>query len=320
MKDICAGQNGAAVEDVQQRLVSLGYAIADEELDASSFGPTTVKAVRSFRSQQGLPAGDCVDETTWVELVDATYKMGDRTLYLRVPPFHGADVSHLQMTLNVLGFSCGEVDGTYGPHTEAAVREFQANSGIFPDGTAFQETFDAIDRLHHVWMGKAAPADFSKPRFGLSRAAEVLERNRIVATGTDPISRNIVSRLWNVGLATTADARIVLVDALNDEILRRMAPYDVALLVTTSEIRDASEIGEGTLYVRADNLDELGDRVTSAIASAPGLPCRLRVELPGMNSYDGSVTDHDVQSAAVTLLDALCAALGDDARAEGKHR
>ncbi|MFR7797329.1 MAG: peptidoglycan-binding domain-containing protein [Collinsella sp.] len=56
----------------------------------------------------------------------------------------------LQKALNVLGFACGEDDGYFGPHTEAALQQFQENVGLFADGMAFQDT-TPINRLHHVW-------------------------------------------------------------------------------------------------------------------------------------------------------------------------
>ena len=49
-----------------------------------------------------------VGDATWAALVDATFTLGDRMLYLRVPHFHGHDVRVLQQALNVLGFACGE--------------------------------------------------------------------------------------------------------------------------------------------------------------------------------------------------------------------
>ena len=153
MDPIAIGMQGPAVEDVQSRLVSLGYKIDDKETSAREYGPSTADAVRSFRSDQALPVGDAVDMSCWSKLVDASYKLGDRTLYLRLPNFHGSDVRTLQNALNALGFSCGEADGYFGPHTEAALQQFQENVGLFADGMAFQDTFSYINRLHHVWEG-----------------------------------------------------------------------------------------------------------------------------------------------------------------------
>lgn len=312
MEPIVAGHSGSEVEDVQQRLVRLGYKIASDELADSRFGATTAKAVRAFRSDSDLPASDQIDDAAWIALVDATYQMGDRSLYLRLPYFHGADVSHLQMALNVLGFSCGEVDGYYGPHTEAAVREFQANSGLYPDGMAFQDTFDAIDRLHRVWLGRETSPTFSEARFGLSRAVDVLEDTRIVACGCDPISRNVVGRMWNVALATTNGANFSLVDSIDSPDSEYLRDCDLALILTTAPVTKASQLPEGSIYVRANSLDELGSRVVSAMRASAGKPYYMRVELANMNSYDGSVTAHDVQSAAITLLDAICSSLSGE--------
>ncbi|MBS5449894.1 MAG: peptidoglycan-binding protein [Coriobacteriia bacterium] len=312
MKPICKGQTGPAVEDVQHRLITLNYTVDPGECEATEFGPTTLVAVRAFRSAEGLPAGDEIDDQAWAALVDATYQLGDRTLYLRLPYFHGADVSHLQMTLNVLGFSCGEVDGYYGPHTEAAVREFQDNAGLYADGMAFQDTFDAIERLHHVWMGKTASPEFSKPHTGLVRAVDVLSRTRVLACGVDPISRSMVSRMWNVACATTPDASFTLTDTAGQRDPAMLAKADVVLTVSTVELPEHKELSEGTLNVIVSDLALLPGRVASALQSLPAgapRPLRLRVELPGLNNYDGSVTDRTVQSVAITLLDALCAAL-----------
>lgn len=88
-------------------------------LTASTFS-STCDAVRMFRQSEGLPPGDFVDERTWSALVDASFSLGDRMLYLRMPHFHGADVRSLQKILEVLGFVVGRSDGIFGAHTERA--------------------------------------------------------------------------------------------------------------------------------------------------------------------------------------------------------
>ena len=321
MKPIAHGQSGAAVEDVQQRLVSLGYKISKSELDASLFGNATRKAVRAFRSQQGLPAGDTVDDATWVELVDETYKLGDRTLYLRLPYFRGADVSHLQTTLNVLGFSCGQVDGLYGPHTETAVREFQANMGILADGMAFQDTFDAIERLHHVWMGKTASPEFSVPHMGFARAVNVLEERRIVVGATDPIARNVANRLWNVACATTGEAQVRLFESEDFETLGAVRRddedgFDLLLIVSTAPLGADEELPAGTVNIVCDeDARTLTQRLSATVAGCPlDRPCCVRTEFADLNRYDGSVTGRVVQTTAIGLLDAVCSALNADTR------
>ncbi len=134
MDPITPGSTGAAVEDIQERLVRLDYVIDDSEREKNTYGPSTAKAVARFRLDHDLSLGEDVDTATWMLLVDESYQLGDRTLYLRLPNFHGNDVRQLQERLNILGFSCGKPDGQYGVHTEAAVKLFQESVGELADG------------------------------------------------------------------------------------------------------------------------------------------------------------------------------------------
>ena len=212
MEPITTGMQGAAVEDVQSRLLQLGYTIDADEVADKRFGTTTEQAVGTFRLDSGLAAGYAVDIPCWSALVDASYKLGDRTLYLRMPNFHGADVKALQRALNVLGFACGEDDGYFGPHTEAALQQFQENVGLFADGMAFQDTYAYINRLHHVWEGKPSVTE-AESRIGFARAANVLERFQIAVIGEDPIARSVASRMWNIATATTDNSGMMLCDS-----------------------------------------------------------------------------------------------------------
>ena len=78
MEPITTGMQGAAVEDVQSRLLQLGYTIDDAEVADKRFGTTTEQAVGTFRLDSGLAAGYAVDIPCWSALVDASYKLGDR--------------------------------------------------------------------------------------------------------------------------------------------------------------------------------------------------------------------------------------------------
>ncbi|MBT2298985.1 peptidoglycan-binding protein [Variovorax paradoxus] len=57
-------------------------------------------------------------------------------LRLTFPPMHGALVKKLQKALKAQGIDPGTIDGVFGPHTEAAVRAFQMQSELVPDGEA----------------------------------------------------------------------------------------------------------------------------------------------------------------------------------------
>jgi N-acetylmuramoyl-L-alanine amidase len=127
---IARGSVGPEVEDVQRRLDGLGHACSGDE--RGEFGPATDRAVRTFQQQRGLPADGIVGDDTWRALVGASYRLGDRMLYVTRPMLQGDDVRDLQRRLNRLGFDAGYDDGVYGPETFEAVREFQLNVGLAP--------------------------------------------------------------------------------------------------------------------------------------------------------------------------------------------
>lgn len=65
-------------------------------------------------------------------------------LRLTFPPMHGNLVKKLQQALKSKGIDPGDVDGVFGPHTEAAVRAFQLQSSLVPDGEAGKSTLSAL--------------------------------------------------------------------------------------------------------------------------------------------------------------------------------
>jgi N-acetylmuramoyl-L-alanine amidase len=75
-----------------------------------------------------------VGPDTWRELVEASWRLGDRPLYLRNPPLRGDDVHSLQARLNALGLNPGREDGIFGRDTDRAVRAFQREYGVPEDG------------------------------------------------------------------------------------------------------------------------------------------------------------------------------------------
>lgn len=300
MDSIKQGMQGPAVEDVQTRLASLGYAIDEHELEGSDYGASTAKAVSGFRVASGLATGDEVDSVCWSALVDASYKLGDRTLYLRLPNFHGADVRALQQALNVLGFACGIDDGYFGPHTEAALQQFQENVGLFADGMAFQDTFNYIKRLHHVWKDKPSVVNIdSEARSGFARAASVLEHVNVAVGGEDAIARNIASRIWNIASATTENSGVVLYDSEEPQ------DMDVIFVVASEPLPESAAPVATITLAECTNLSQ---RIRTAIAASTQKPARVRFELTGLTRY-GTFTSSDAQTLAIRLLDGVCDAL-----------
>ncbi len=140
------GNRGEAVRDVQHRLLAAGLRVDADELDGT-FGASTERAVQEFQRRRGLPPDGLVGLDTWNQLVEAGYRIGDRTLYLRSPAFRGDDVRELQRMLNALGFDAGKEDGILGAQTSGAVRDFQHNVGARIDGIVGLDTVRSLEGM-----------------------------------------------------------------------------------------------------------------------------------------------------------------------------
>jgi N-acetylmuramoyl-L-alanine amidase len=145
VETIGPADRGDDVRDVQRRLLELGFHVDSAEV--GEYGTSTEAAVRGFQQERGLLVDGVVGPQTWRELVEAGYALGDRVLYLHHPQYRGDDVRTLQRRLNLLGFDPGREDGILGEQTAQAVREFQRNVGLRPDGIAASTTLQALDRL-----------------------------------------------------------------------------------------------------------------------------------------------------------------------------
>lgn len=141
------GSKGPKVADLHERLTKLGYQIDVAELQSSIFGPSTEKSVRRFQQTAGLLVDGIVGPQTWDALLAHGFRLGDRLLYYREPMIRGSDVMDLQSRLNALGFDCGRADGVFGPRTESALRQFQAQAGVLADGVFGPESLAALRTL-----------------------------------------------------------------------------------------------------------------------------------------------------------------------------
>ena len=297
MESIRRGDRGAAVEDVQQRFVRIGL-MQPGAIDGV-FGDVTADAVRAFREQVGLPVSEEVDEKTWSALVDASYHMGDRTLYLRMPYFHGHDVLELQHALGALGFPCGREDGIFGAYTEDAVRKFQHNMGLPADGIVGAYTFAAVRNLHHSWEGKKPiPMQLN---LGFARASNVLESNALCLFGTDEFTRGVASRMSNLALATNPSSKILSADSL-------LVQPDESMMLVRIALPSAEDAGDSPRVLFAPD-ETLALRLAPALEAARrSKPSRVTIELPG-TMWEDAGEDRSSQHFAITLLDALCSAL-----------
>jgi peptidoglycan hydrolase-like protein with peptidoglycan-binding domain len=288
---------GDAVADVQRRLLSLGYELGPSGVDGVYLG-STMAAVKDFQHTRGLPEDGVVGPITWSALVDETFVLGDRMLYLRSPHLHGRDVRLLQSALNALGFACGEPDAIFGAFTERAVREFQRNTAQHDDGIVGTDTVRAVLNLQHVWQDKDPRAPVAL-RCAPARAADALAHASISIGWTGEVARSVAERVANLATATRDEARVVVTPA------SQAGPADVSLTICGATSCDAEA---AQVVVRAGERDHmLPLRMLTAIGGAQSAET-VRVGLVGFEE----VGELFLQRAAVDLLDAVCSAVAGE--------
>lgn len=194
------GSSGDAVRDLQRRLVIAGHLVAGSAA-SGYYCVATEHAVLSFQRARGLRAHGRCDEATWSTLVEASWSLGDRLLFLASPHLRGDDVVELQNLLTRLGFDCGRIDGIYGPDTTSAVAEFQSNSGLLVDGACGRDTVVALTRLsRHTGAGPGIAT--VREAESLRQAGRSLHQRRIVLGhfgGVAPLVRALARVMRHAG-------------------------------------------------------------------------------------------------------------------------
>ncbi len=157
------GDSGPEVTFIQERLRQLGYF---NQSPTRRFGSATRDAVIRFQRDTGLPADGIVGSQTESALfaefgqrkgiatqdfssrrrTDVLLRQDDRDRPLDVlrRGDRTPEVRQLQERLRREGYDPGRVDGVFGLRTERAVRQFQREKGLFPDGIAGRETLAAL--------------------------------------------------------------------------------------------------------------------------------------------------------------------------------
>jgi N-acetylmuramoyl-L-alanine amidase len=267
------GDGGNEVADIQERLVALGATIEAAER-GGTFGRSTESAVRWFQGERNLRVDGLVGADTWEQLVEAGWRLGDRTLYHRSPLFRGDDVRELQRKLNALGFDAGKEDGLYGPKTDAALRQFQRNVGDQPDGIVGPHTLSVLRRMR-------------PPEAGPSRAV-VREREELT-TPRGPIVGRVIVVDVGEGPEQGGDAHRRAAEALVLEL--RAAGADPRLLAGNGDLSAPSE--------RARSANDSGAaacitvEMTARDRHGPGGP---------VCSYFGSRTTHSPSGLVLAQL------------------
>ncbi len=137
-----ASAHAAGSADIAALQVALrGAGLYQQTIDGSA-GPGTRAAVQRFQAMKGLPVDGVAGAATRAALGRrGGPSYGTRTLRLGLA---GWDVAALQFRLAWHGFPSGSIDGGFGSHVQAAVRRFQAYSGVVADGTAGPQTLGLL--------------------------------------------------------------------------------------------------------------------------------------------------------------------------------
>ena len=196
------GDRGDAVRDLQDRLTQCGYKITQDGV----FGPETGDALRAFQDRRGVRVDGVCGSETWSALIESSYALGDRLLYLHAPMLRGDDVAELQHRLNALGFDAGREDGILGPESEGALRQFQRERGLVPDAVCGPATITALLNVGALAAGSVAAV---RERDDLRRHARRLRDRRlfvVVDPGLAALGAAIRRQLLDEGATVVFDA------------------------------------------------------------------------------------------------------------------
>ncbi|MEO0408770.1 MAG: peptidoglycan-binding protein, partial [Cyanobacteria bacterium P01_A01_bin.135] len=147
------GDLGQRVTQLQQRLADLGFYSGAVDGD---FGEATEAAVQRFQTARGLTVDGLVGSATQAALEqpapqpadssDSATRTPDPNDGLLERSESGDAVADLQRRLATLNYYDGPIDGSYGPQTEEAVSQFQADNNLATDGVAGPATLAAIEQ------------------------------------------------------------------------------------------------------------------------------------------------------------------------------
>ena len=138
------GSKGPQVDALQDKLIKLGYLTQEQKATGPGiFGPKTEAGVKAFQSDVKLPVNGKLDAATDRAMNDVISGLG------RDGQVKNEQVTKaIQDRLVELNYMTRErVNtgyGTFGPQTEAAVKELQNDNGIAMSGKVGAQTFQAM--------------------------------------------------------------------------------------------------------------------------------------------------------------------------------
>jgi len=154
MQPLKRGDRGSAVAEVRAMLATLGLLSNTDPAVTDLFDDATELAVRHFQQRRQITADGAVGVETYHALNGAHWQLGDRVLaHDSVQAMTGDDVSALQTRLLELGYNLNRADGLFGPDTAEALRGFQRDYGLLPDGVCGPHTLRALRQLGRRVVG-----------------------------------------------------------------------------------------------------------------------------------------------------------------------
>jgi N-acetylmuramoyl-L-alanine amidase len=154
MHSLRRGDTGDAVAEVRRMLASIGLLDNTNSERADVFDETMELAVRHFQQRRGISVDGIVGPETYAALTGAHWRLGDRVLaHESGQPLTGDDVAELQTKLIELGYHLTRADGIFGLATAEALRRFQREYGLVPDGICGPATLRALRQLGRRVVG-----------------------------------------------------------------------------------------------------------------------------------------------------------------------
>lgn len=272
--------------------------------DDDRFDDALQTALLMFQQSRGVVADGIIREDTLRLIREASYSLGTRALhYDPVTPMIGDDVEKLQERLQGLGFFDTRADGHFGPLTEAAVREYQLNSGLTVDGIFGPATFKSLSylgreikggshvKLRELEQVRAAGPKIAGKRVFIDPALGPDDKGMTVEGPYGPISEEEI--LWDLG--SRIEGRLVAAGA--ETVLSRPRTgnpstaeradlanafgADVVISLAADRFESEAANGVATFYFgsRLGNNSILGERLSGLIqreiiARTPLTDCR----------------------------------------------
>ena len=251
------GSTGSEVSDLQTALKALGYYAGDITGHA---GEKTVTAIKAFQSKYGLTADGVAGPDT-LEKIQTVYSGSSSSA--SSASWIGADtVKEVQTMLKAIGLYTGEITGSIGSKTDAAIRSFQKKYGLTVDGIPGTQT---ISKLTSVYLQSGAST-----ASGVNLSVETVRSAQTMLKALGYYYGDITG---NIGTKTETAIRSF------------QSKYGLTVdgIPGTQTMAKLSELYSGTSTLSGSSL-QLG--ATSSAVSA------LQENLSALGYYNGDVTGH----------------------------